>query len=553
MMNGLLLLALWLVPLLLVPLAIRGNGGVWPILAALPALVAALLLPDGAQIEIPWLLLGVQLGLDAQSRIFLLIAALLWLVAACYARAWLGDDRPAGRFCLFFLLAMSGNFGVIVGQDLVSFYLGFSVMGLATYGLVVHGGQPQQRWAGKVYLAMTLLGELVLFAAFVLIYQRTGTLAPDMEQLVGGGPWEVGLLILAFAIKAGVVGVHFWLPLAYSTAPLPATAVMSGAMSKTALIGWLRFLPLGQQAMLEWGAGLVIVGSVAALLAIPAGLVQRDPKAVLAYSSIGKMGLMVAALGLALREPTLAGGLIAAVVLFAAHHSLAKGALFLGIGLVKNTLSRWTLWLVALPALALAGAPFTSGGLAKAQLSEALSEGDVLWGNGMLWLLVVAAIGTPLLMARFLYLLNCVPRNPIARPRWQLVPWLILVTMMLLLPLIEGDLSATWSDPWLLIALVVAAVIWWRCPDPLARWVGAIPPGDVLVPLYCGWQKVVELVKGRAQVAGNQLSRMSILKMERIQLKGGRLRGLLLLAGRAGFGSLWLGVTLIFLLLTVWS
>ncbi len=165
-------------------------------------------------------------------------------------------DVHAARFRLFFLLAMSGNFGLIVGQDLISFYFGFALMGLAAYGLVVHEGNDRVRRAGRVYLAMTLVGEVALFAAFVFLCARTGTLTPTPEQIAGAGPAELVLLLLAFGIKAGLLGLHMWLPLAHPAAPVAASAVLSGAMIKAALVGWLRFLPLGQDIAVQVTAEL---------------------------------------------------------------------------------------------------------------------------------------------------------------------------------------------------------------------------------------------------------------------------------------------------------
>ncbi|WP_051560540.1 complex I subunit 5 family protein [Marinobacterium jannaschii] len=557
-MNESLLLILWLLPLLLVPLAIRANGSIWLVVAALPALMASLLLPTGSQVEIPWLLLGTRLGLDASAAVLLLVASLLWLAAACYVRLWLGDDAAARRFRVCFLLAMCGNFGVIAGQDLVSFYLSFSAMGLAAYGLIVHGGQPSQQRAGRVYLSMTILGEMLLFVAFMLIYQRTGNLAPDSTELIGGSTLETGLLILAFAIKAGVLGVHFWLPLAHPAAPVPASAVLSGAMIKTALIGWIRFLPLGEQALPEWGQLLVISGSLAALLTLVCGLSQRDPKVVLAYSSIGKMGLMVAILGLALLEPGLAEPLVAVIVLFAAHHGLAKGALFLGVGLVKASGWRFSWVLLLLPALVLAGAPLTSGAYAKAQLSAPLSQLGG-WGEVVAWILVMTAIATPLLMARFLYLLHRIERQPVAAAAISWLPWLVLVAVLLAIP-VMSDVTGIPSSPadtltnpsGLLIALSVAGFVWWRRPDWIVRWVGTIPPGDILMLFSGRWLSVIQ---ARCISGLSALDLVSRIKPATTRLRLTLLRQPDLWPGRRqmGFGSLWLGMTTVFLMLTFWS
>ncbi|MFT6915307.1 MAG: hydrogenase-4 component B [Motiliproteus sp.] len=480
-MDGILLLSAWLSPLMVLLLTLRKDSGVLLPLAALPALVTALMVPAGSQVEIPWLLLGTRLGVGEYGALWLFFSALLWLVAACYTHLWIDRQVDSGRFRLFFLLAMSGNFGVILAQDLVSFYLGFTVMGVSAYGLVVHGGKPEQRRAGRVYLWMTLVGELALFAALVMIYQRTGSLSPSPEQLAGAGHVEIATLVLAFGIKAGVLGVHFWLPLAHPAAPVPASAVLSGAMIKTALIGWINFLPLGQEALPLWGILMMVLGCAASLFAVPAGLMQRDPKVLLAYSSIGKMGTMVAVIGLALLQPSLSEELILAVVFYTAHHGLAKGALFIGVGLVKGATSRVGFLLLALPALAMVGAPFTSGAAAKGLLKESLNQVDPLWGSLLLGVMLLATLGTTLLMARFMVLMNALNGSETAQPNINLLPWAGLILVLLFLPLFGGQGAEGWSDLLVIItALIIAIVVLRSNPGFIVRWVGCLPPGDMV-------------------------------------------------------------------------
>ena len=130
-MSAALLLLAWAVPLVAAAFALTRAGRWLQALAAVPALAAALAVPVGTQASIPWLLLGTQLGLDRAGSIFLLFTAVLWLAAGLQAGLTMRDEARVGRFRVFYLLAMSGNFWLIVGQDLVSFYLGFSLMGLA--------------------------------------------------------------------------------------------------------------------------------------------------------------------------------------------------------------------------------------------------------------------------------------------------------------------------------------------------------------------------------------------------------------------------------------
>ena len=480
-MNGTLLILAWLTPLLILLFAFTRFGNILTALAALPALVTAIVVTAGTSIDIPWLLLGARFGLDANAAIFLLFSSLLWMLAAAHTAAQTEIDADAVRFRIFYLLAMSGNFALILGQDLVSFYLGFALMGLAAYGLVVHDGTGSSRRAGLIYLIMTLVAEFALLFAFIMIYWRTGTLTPTPAQLIGAGTAEIALLMLAFGIKAGVIGLHVWLPLAHPAAPVPASAVLSGAMIKTALIGWIRFLPFGHESLPEWGLLLLIAGAAGALIAVPLGLTQQNPKVVLAYSSIGKMGTLVCALGLALIEPSAAAGIVAAVTLFAAHHGLAKGALFLGVGVVKSSHSRWMFLLLLFPALALAGLPFTSGALAKALLSLAVLEASGKWSPIFFWMLPIAAVGTALLMARFLYLMHQLTAKQHAFSLLPALPWLTLLSLILLLPLAFESTPALIKNSWpIAIAAVFAFLAIRTRPAWLVALVGRIPPGDLI-------------------------------------------------------------------------
>ena len=131
-MSGVLLLVAWLAPLAALLPALGKGGRWWAFLAALPALAAALLVPVGTVLEVPWLLLGMQLGLDATGRLVLLFSSILWLFAALYAALTHTHDPRARRFDIFFLLAMAGNLLLILAADMVSFYFGFALFIIAS-------------------------------------------------------------------------------------------------------------------------------------------------------------------------------------------------------------------------------------------------------------------------------------------------------------------------------------------------------------------------------------------------------------------------------------
>jgi formate hydrogenlyase subunit 3/multisubunit Na+/H+ antiporter MnhD subunit len=189
------------------------------------------------------------------------------------------------------------------------------------------------------------------------------------------------LAFFGFGVKAGVLPLHFWLPLAHPVAPVPASAVLSGAMIKAGLLGWLHFLPLGHAEFPGWGLFCIAAGMAAALGAVVVGCMQNDPKTLLAYSSVSQMGVMTLILGIGLTNPGAWLAALPVLLLYALNHALAKGALFFGTGVAHSTGGggrRWVMAGLALPALALAGAPWTGGSMTKYAIKDLIA---VLFGE----------------------------------------------------------------------------------------------------------------------------------------------------------------------------
>jgi formate hydrogenlyase subunit 3/multisubunit Na+/H+ antiporter MnhD subunit len=439
--NTLLLLLVWSMPLVLALFAGWRHARWVALVAPLPALVAAATLPLDTRVALPWLLLGTELGLDSTGRVFLLFSGLLWLAAGLYAAGSAANERHTARWRIFFLLAMSGNLGLIVAQDMVSFYLGFTLMGLAVYGLVVHPATLRARRAARRYLAWTIAGELLLFVAIVmLVAQNAGALSFDGLASNPPAGLVVLLLVIGFGIKLALPGLHLWLPQTYAVTPTPGVAVLSGAMIKAGLLGWLRFLPPGDAALADWGQALMVAGVAGIFFGAGIGLLQQHPRLLLGYSSISKMGVLTAGMGATLAWPAAAPVLIGALALYAAHHALVKGALFLGLGLAeRGGLRPWLVVGLGFLALALAGAPFTSGALAKSALTTGLPE----QAQQLVTLLAASALATTLLMARFLFLVWRQRRSaPAPCGGASTTAWLALLAVISVFPFALADDAA---------------------------------------------------------------------------------------------------------------
>ena len=468
--------------------------GPWSALAAVAAVIGV---PTEEAVSFSWLLLKMHLAIDSTGRLFLLVTSLLWLLSGIYAQGYLASDPKRGRFFFFFLLSMAGNFGLIVSQDAVSFYVFFALMSFSSYGLVVHNGDDAALKAGRVYIYLVVIGEVLLFTAFVWqAWSVDSLLIKDFSNARPNGI-IVGLILIGFGIKAGALPVHVWLPLAHPAAPTPASAVLSGAMIKAGLLGWLRFLPIGVTALPQWGTLCIVAGLLAAYYAVFVGLTQRNPKTVLAYSSISQMGLMTVGVGLALGWPQTVPMMLPAIAIYAVHHGFAKGALFLGVGLMAAADSRRSTYRLAiagliLASLALAGAPFTSGAIAKMALKLPLEEFQGFWIDGLKLLLSAAAVGTTLLMARFLFI---VTRPSSAHGQTPLGIWfswaftvLLTAATVWLLPEIRQVANMTlqpqalWQSLWPVVTgIVVSGSVWLTLI--LGKWRPAfnIPQGDLLI------------------------------------------------------------------------
>ncbi|ETW97985.1 MAG: hypothetical protein ETSY1_20555 [Candidatus Entotheonella factor] len=481
--------------------------------AALPALLLAMLAPSGITAELSWLLLGSQLGMDETARVFLFFTALLWFLAGFYARAYVQDDHR-DRFFALYLITMSGNLGLILAQDMLSFFLGFATMSFASYGLIVHHPDAEARFAARIYMILVVVGEVLLFAAMVwaafaaMVWgEGSGNylLLQDTTRALAQAPGRefiLALFLVGFGIKVGALPLHVSLPLIYKAAPAPASAVLSGAMIKAGLLGWMRFLPLGVADFPAWGAGCIAIGLAAAFYGVLVGLTQRHPKTVLAYSSISQMGLMTVAIGCGLAAPSSWPMVSLVVGMYALHHALAKGVLFLGVGVAATRIdTAWQRGLVGLglllPALALAGAPYTSGAAAKVSLKAAAAMAPSAWFELLETLLPLSAVGTTLLMGRFIMLVWPRPASHSSRLTPGLwVPWVLLllgtsISVFVwpwpgeLTPIVDAFSSKlAWKAFWPVgVGAFIVLAVWGG-----SRWIGwrsdwQIPAGDILVPV----------------------------------------------------------------------
>ncbi len=468
-------------------------------LAPLPAL-ALVMVPGAWSLHLPDLLLGARLELTPGFRWLLGMTATVWLFAGLFAQTDGACGKKPAILAGFWCLTLSGNLGVFLAADVVTFYVAFAVVSLASYALVVHKGDADALRAGRVYLCLAVLGEVALLAGLLFgVAGAESVRIAEVREALGRleyGTTVMLLLMVGFGIKAGLLPLHLWLPLAHPAAPTPASAVLSGAIVKAGIAGCLLFLGAAGPGLVQ---ALAVLGMAGALLAALLGLTQWHPKAILAYSTVSQMSLLVAVVALLAAQ---AEGQ-APAVLYATHHGLAKAALFLGVAWWVAASPRWrllVLTILAIAALSIAGLPYTGGGLAKLGVKLALPSPFDLWLG---W----SAIPTALVLGWFLCRLPAwavaEAREHPAPPSASRLAWICrhapvggLLLLALVVPWVlwpaatSQDLSypLQWHNVWTLSWPVVVggllATLAWHQAGRLPR----LPAGDMLPWL---WQGVV--------------------------------------------------------------
>jgi hydrogenase-4 component B len=222
-------------------------------------------------------------------------------------------------------------------------------MALAAYCLVsFEHEQEETRRAGVLYFVMSHIGTGCLLVGFLLLFQSAGGYGFEGFHALGGqmsaGKRDAAFLLFlaGFGVKAGIVPLHTWLPAAHSVAPSNVSAFMSGVLIKAGIYGLARvcFDFLGEPP-LWWGATVLGIGTVSAVLGVLYALMQHDLKRLLAYHSIENIGIILMGFGASLLflhsgHPVLASLALIAGLYHTINHATFKALLFLGAGAVLH-------------------------------------------------------------------------------------------------------------------------------------------------------------------------------------------------------------------------
>ncbi len=293
------------VGLLLLP-ALRSVGLVLTPWAALPAL-GLTAVPDST-LNLTDVLLGGILALDATGRVFLLLIATLWLASGVLARTRL-RAADSNALAILLLLAMAASFSLVLAGDALLFFAAATVAGYSLYGALIYEADAPARKAGQVLVVLLVFSDLLVFDVLLMLGQAAGTV--DFVSLrhafvnIENQNMVLGLLIVGFGTKVGVLGVHFWAPMVFARVGVQLQPAVVAFMFGAGVLGSLRLIPLGQIDAKEAAAIVQWLAWVTLAYAGFAGMSQTRRGAILGYAAIALSSVWLVVLSACLQQPAL--------------------------------------------------------------------------------------------------------------------------------------------------------------------------------------------------------------------------------------------------------
>lgn len=378
----------------------------------------------GAVQWIPSLNVALSWRLDGLSLVFGLLVSGIGAFIILYASAYLAGHKHLGRFMAYLMLFMGAMQGLVLADGFLTLFFVWELTSIASFLLIGFDHERSAaRRAALQALIVTALGGLALLAGLLLIAQQTG--AASMSELLAMGETLrnaplysaiLVLILLAAFTKSAQFPFHFWLPNAME-APTPVSAYLhSATMVKAGVYLLMRLNPVMGDTVL-WELALPLFGTVTLIVAAVLALRQSDLKLMLAYTTLGSLGLLVLLVGVGTEAAILAA------CAYLVAHALFKGALFMVVGAIDvqagtrdvRRLSglgrdmRLTFLAALLAGLSMAGIPLLIGFAAKELIYEALI-GDrfaplirlllVICGNAAMVVVAVAVGLKPFIGAR---------------------------------------------------------------------------------------------------------------------------------------------------------
>lgn len=331
-------------------------------------------------------MLTVLLKVDDLARMFIVLASLLWVGATFYTFEYIKHEGNDVRFFSFFLMTLGVILGVGLSGNIFTLYLFYELMTLITYPLVINSQTPEAMAAGAKYLMYSFFGAALALVGFIFIYNFGTTIefipggVLDPAKIVGNENLLLVIFLLTwigFGCKAGMWPLYAWLPTAHPVAPAPASALLSGVITKAGVMAIIRvtyFLYGVDFVRGTWvQTTLMIITMFTVFMGSMLAYKEKLLKKRLAYSTVSQVSYVL--FGLTIMTPT---GFLGAMLHVVAH-AMIKNVLFLAAGAIIYKLHKTyvyelkgigktmpiTMWCFTIASVSLVGIPPTIGVVSK--------------------------------------------------------------------------------------------------------------------------------------------------------------------------------------------
>lgn len=338
---------------------------------------------------------GLHLSMDGFRVLYGSIAALMWAMTTIFSKEYFKHYRNRNRYYLFNLLTLGATVGVFLSADLYTTFIFFEMMSFTSYVWVAHDERKESLRAAETYLAVAVIGGLVMLMGLFLLYDAIGTL--EMSQILQacseypnkGRLYAAGICMLfGFGAKAGAFPLHIWLPKAHPVAPAPASALLSGILTKSGIFGILVVTCNIFLYDKNWGFFILALGVCTMFGGALLAVFSIDLKRTLACSSMSQIGFILVGVGMQCllgEENALA---VRGSLLHMVNHSLIKLVLFMAAGVVYMNIHKLDLneirgfgrkktilnFAFLMGALGIGGIPLWNGYVSKTLIHESIVE-----------------------------------------------------------------------------------------------------------------------------------------------------------------------------------
>ena len=352
-------------------------------------------------------LIGMEFKADGFRSIYALIATFMWMCTIIFSKEYMHHYEKKNRYYLFYLVTLGATVGVFLSSSLWTTFMFFEMMSLTSFVLVIHDERKESLSAGNTYLSIAIISGMILLMGMFILQVELKTLRFDeiyalCKDGINPRVYAAGIcLLLGFGAKAGMFPLHTWLPKAHPVAPAPASALLSGILTKAGVFGIIICVTYIFPSVKSFAVILLILALITMLLGAVLAVFSINFKRTLACSSMSQIGFILTGLSMMIFLQSHNAIAFEGSFLHMVNHSLIKLSLFMIAGVIYMNIHKLNLNEIkgfgrnkhfikicfAIAMLGIMGIPLFNGYISKTLIHEAIVEyAHLLTGSELFWI-----------------------------------------------------------------------------------------------------------------------------------------------------------------------